>query len=840
MKMQVMKSFGVLLMNVLMFVALGLSRPVRADVFSNVPEASSYTLVYTLPIPTGADLNKNAIPYSVDNSAGTPATFDRVAYYLELQSGAGALQYVFVSFDKLAGMTASNQIGVPNVASGEFYQALLANMNVASNVAGLTTGTGIATGNIEFWPSNYSTPNDNSVPNADGSTYDFGDGGADTSAGYGSMQLHNYDVDGAGAGTVGQTLLAYNQWGSGGGELGIDNQSSGNPDWTFAGNVASYTVRNLQILVRLPDTAQTTPNFVVNNTADYDDGTCGVAHCTLREAINAANSNTDASLITFSSLFNSAQTVMVDNDLPAISAETTLTGPGATLLTVQENGAAQLLDIFTVSNRARATFSALTISGGYDGIFNRNGTLMLADCTFSDNRAALESRGTATATVTNCLFSDNIYGVANIGGTALTTDCTFSDNDLGTLVYGGTLTSTNCTFRRNSYGIATDIGGDATANGCTFRPNLYGVYNGDGTVQVTNSIFSGNFDGIHNEVGTATVTNSSFSANDVGIHNLDATPVTNCTFNNNSFGIYNEGGALTTTNCTLSGNNDKGIFVFGGTVNVQNSIVAGNTNFDIDGTFTNGGSNIIGGTALAAGLETDGTGKPLLRHNGGPTPSIAIVPGSPAHGNANPATTPVTDQRGFLRPLPGVGKPDIGAVELEVLVTSNPVVTETPGGTIASFIVDLGSPALRVITFDAVTSDYSALAGSDYIARALKSYSIGIGQSNKVITVPILDDNVDEIQETFLLLLSNSNKASIRANGGILGGRATIIDDDAVPTVSVADLPGVREGSSGTQNRSFTVKLSAPGTKTAVVDYAFNGTATYGTDYNAPAGNSAP
>jgi CSLREA domain-containing protein len=32
------------------------------------------------------------------------------------------------------------------------------------------------------------------------------------------------------------------------------------------------------------------PPFTVNSLADMDDGTCNVANCTLREAINAANS----------------------------------------------------------------------------------------------------------------------------------------------------------------------------------------------------------------------------------------------------------------------------------------------------------------------------------------------------------------------------------------------------------------------------------------------------------------------------------------------------------------------------------------------------------------------
>src|SRR2546422_2384548 len=39
--------------------------------------------------------------------------------------------------------------------------------------------------------------------------------------------------------------------------------------------------------------------FTVNSTADTDDGTCNAANCTLREAINAANTNAGADTVNF-------------------------------------------------------------------------------------------------------------------------------------------------------------------------------------------------------------------------------------------------------------------------------------------------------------------------------------------------------------------------------------------------------------------------------------------------------------------------------------------------------------------------------------------------------------
>ena len=207
--------------------------------FANVPEAANFVLIYQLPIPNNAGFNGSSVPYTIDNSLSVTYPFDRIAYYMELDTGSG-LKYVYVSMNAFT--TNATKIGVPNTGSGEFYQQNVANMNVVSNFAGITTGTAISTGNLEFWPSNYGQSNDAGVPNANAGTFDFGDGGANTSAGYGSMQIHNYGAS--------QTLMAYNNWGgTGNGDLGFGNQPSGNPDWTFANNAPSYTIKNLQVLI---------------------------------------------------------------------------------------------------------------------------------------------------------------------------------------------------------------------------------------------------------------------------------------------------------------------------------------------------------------------------------------------------------------------------------------------------------------------------------------------------------------------------------------------------------------------------------------------------------------
>lgn len=221
-----------------------------ADVFTNVPEADDYLLVYELDIP-GEDVNYNSDPveYSVNNSTTITQPFDRIAYYLELQDDSGT-HWVYASMDAFTDDL--NKIGVPNVAAGAFFQRPVFNMNVHSNDPGIVTGTGINTGMIEFWPSNYKETNDTFVPNASETLYDWGDGSGNITAGYGSMQVHNYDLDGTGPGTIGQTLFAYNRWGivDGSDDLGIGTATSGGPDWTYTGTAGVYTARKLQVLVR--------------------------------------------------------------------------------------------------------------------------------------------------------------------------------------------------------------------------------------------------------------------------------------------------------------------------------------------------------------------------------------------------------------------------------------------------------------------------------------------------------------------------------------------------------------------------------------------------------------
>src|SRR2546421_771393 len=267
-----------------------------------------------------------------------------------------------------------------------------------------------------------------------------------------------------------------------------------------------------------------------------------------------------------------------------------------------------------------------------------------------------------------------------------------------------------------------DINGDLTitgpAGGVTVSgANQYRVFNvlGGRTVNISNLTIA-NGGGIKNS-GVLTVTNSTISGNDNiyggGFFNLGTLTVTNTTISGNiahtGGGFYNDfHGTLTVTNSTVTNNRSRyndpvygfygggGIFGGTGTINLRNTIVAGNflgespsttpndifnpinptSSFNLIGTGGSGGLT-NGVNQNQVGVADAGLGP--LANNGGPTQTHRLLTGSPAidkgknfatDANNNPI---LTDQRGLLRPVDlatysnatGGDASDIGAYELQ-------------------------------------------------------------------------------------------------------------------------------------------------------------------------------
>lgn len=217
--------------------------PVGACRGGKVPE-----FVNTLPIDAEYKLAceldftslGNDVRYSTDHRDAI-ASFDRIAYLMELQSPGGPNQVVFVSMDAFTDDV--HKIAVPTASSGAHFQQIVKSMDVLSNVPTVVNGVGIETGNLEFWSSNYGQANSSGTPNASGSKYDFGDSPSGDAAGYGSMQVHNHAAR--------QTVFALNHWSDGKtADIGIGNSEGANLDWTFTSNAASYSQKRLRVYVR--------------------------------------------------------------------------------------------------------------------------------------------------------------------------------------------------------------------------------------------------------------------------------------------------------------------------------------------------------------------------------------------------------------------------------------------------------------------------------------------------------------------------------------------------------------------------------------------------------------
>src|SRR5438045_1865766 len=93
--------------------------------------------------------------------------------------------------------------------------------------------------------------------------------------------------------------------------------------------------------------------FTVTTTADHDDGVCD-ADCTLREAINAAN-QTSGATIQFAQVVTG--TIMLTGGQLTITKAMVINGPGAKLLTVDGNLTSRVFDVEPSTSAALVSFS---------------------------------------------------------------------------------------------------------------------------------------------------------------------------------------------------------------------------------------------------------------------------------------------------------------------------------------------------------------------------------------------------------------------------------------------------------------------------------------------------
>jgi PKD domain len=399
-----------------------------------------------------------------------------------------------------------------------------------------------------------------------------------------------------------------------------------------------------------------------------------------------------------------SNSTLLDNSAPAgggIYSTGTMTVRNTTLSgnSAQQEGGGivNVLGTLTVTD---STFAA-NIGGGIRN-FN-GGTLTVSTSTFVSNTGFTFSGLGTGSTPYSTLVGSGIYNTE--GGVATVRGSTFSDNS-GSAIFN---------YRNVSDGTVPTV----IITGSTFSGNQAGagggIWNYSGNVQVDSSTFS------HNSAsgltfsagggidvypgGRLTVSNSTFSDNQAGYDaagvyvsgsggygggiSISDNYAANATIINSTFSgnrSFNYGGGMfqirstvTVTSSTFFGNSATtnaggGIWVGDVGLTIGNTIIAGNTGPagpNVLGPVTSNGYNLIANTSGSNGFgATDLLGlSPMLAplgDYGGSTPTMALLPGSPAIDAGGNALVPVgvtTDQRGVGYARVKHGTVDIGAFE---------------------------------------------------------------------------------------------------------------------------------------------------------------------------------
>ncbi len=479
--------------------------------------------------------------------------------------------------------------------------------------------------------------------------------------------------------TIAGCALSGNSAGAGGG-LYNNNATTTITDSTISDNAAGYggglynNSYNHTSLVTITDStisgnnAATSGGGFDNNSGGLASNNGGVISITDSTIRGNTTSGTGGGLHSYGGMVTIAGSTISDNVAAVDGGGLYCVGKVGSLVTItgstisanaaedggglSNNGGAMLITDSTIrDNSATGT----GVAGG--GIDNYTGsTLTILRSTISGNSVGVYGGGIdniddATATIVDSTISNNHAdgdgvhsplggGIYSYNATVILANSSLNDNSAA---YGGGLY--NNSYNHPSLATITD----STIRGNTALQGGGGIDNNNGAaLTIAGSTISGNAagngGGVHNYNGTVRVVSSTISGNAAGTGG----------------GLANNNGALTITGSTIAGNsaNDGGGLFGGGTgFQMRNTILAGNmagTDSDLDGRLNSSGYNLV--EAPVGGLGYDPTDllgvDPLLgplQDNGGPTPTMALQPDSPALNAGAPDQLGTPDQRGVVR-----------------------------------------------------------------------------------------------------------------------------------------------------------------------------------------------
>jgi hypothetical protein len=582
--------------------------------------------------------------------------------------------------------------------------------------------------------------------------------------------------------------------------------------------------------------------FTVTNLNDSGAGS-------LRDAVTQANSTAGPDVINFQPGLTG--TITLTSGELSLYDSVDIQGPGAAVITVSGNDTSRIFYIYSsAATPIDVTISGLTLTHGFDGgsggAINDVGENLTLDHDIVSKSVAGEGSGGGVAKFQNSgtlhIHNTTVTGnTAGLGGGVF-----FYSSDAAADIQDSVISNNHAYASGGGiylYNIDSDvtiarttISGN-TADCCGGGMFLYGTSGGKLTIDA--STISGNIAG--NVGGAAflyyindplTIQNSTISGN-------QASYVGGIFF-------YSAYASPTISLTTIAGNSASGavggVFLYGGTLPVDNSIIAGNSapvGPDVagSGTFDLNYSLVQDTTAANVTVNPGSiTGVPAqlgpLQNNGGPTQTMMPAPTSPVINAGDPAFAPpsATDQRGFARVV--AGRVDMGAVEVNggvFQLSSATYSVNEDGASITITVNRTGGTDPATVNY--ATSNGSASAGADYTASS-GTLNFAAGQTSATFNVPILDDTLVEGNETFNLTLSSPSA------GATLGAQATAV-------VTIVDVePGQFQFSSATYSVAenggsitITVNRVNGSTNAASVNYTTsNGSATAGADYTTSSG----